>query len=99
MTLQRLADSHEAVPLRGPLPSLSVLMVTWNESEMVKRSLPPLLAQLREGDELIVADNDSTDDTVAVVQQIAPEAKVIRMSSNRGYMPACNAAAAEAGGD
>src|SRR5690242_16630956 len=99
MTLQRLADPYEAVPLRGPLPSLSVLIVTWNESAMVARSLPPLIAQLREGDELIMADNDSSDDTVEVVQRMAPDAKVVRMPSNRGYMRACNAAAAEATGD
>ena len=69
MGLRNLAEAHEAVPaLRGPLPSLSILMVTWNESAMVERSLPPLLAQLRDGDELIVADNDSTDDTAALVR-------------------------------
>src|SRR4051794_14435456 len=99
MSVQKLADPHDAVPIRGPLPSLSVLMVTWNESGLVERSLPPLLAQLRDGDELIVADNDSSDDTVAVVQRIAPLAKVVRMPSNRGYMRACNAAAEQATGD
>lgn len=100
MGLRKLADADTEVPaLRGPLPSLSVLMVTWNESAMVAASLPPLLAQLRDGDELIVADNDSTDDTVDVVRRIAPEATIVRMPSNRGYMLACNAAAERATGD
>jgi GT2 family glycosyltransferase len=80
-------------------PTLSVLVVTFNERELVERCLPPLVAQLREGDELIVADNASTDGTVAAVQDAAPAATVIRMPANEGYMPACNAAAARASGD
>jgi glycosyltransferase involved in cell wall biosynthesis len=43
-------------------PSLSVLIVAWNSSSELRRTLPPLLAELRDGDELIVVDNDSPDD-------------------------------------
>jgi GT2 family glycosyltransferase len=85
--------------VNGAAPTLSVLIVTWNERELVERSLPPLLAQLRPGDELIVADNRSSDGTVAAVERLAPEATIVRMPSNDGYMPACNAAAARARGD
>jgi GT2 family glycosyltransferase len=80
-------------------PRLSVLVVTWNERELVERSLPPLLEQLRDGDELIVADNDSSDGTPEAVQRLAPAATLVRMPSNDGYMPACNAAAERATGD
>jgi len=80
-------------------PSLSVLIVTWNERELVERSLPRLVEQLRPGDEVIVADNDSSDGTIEAVNRIAPAAKVIRMASNDGYMPACNAAADLSTGD
>jgi GT2 family glycosyltransferase len=83
----------------APAPSLSVLIVTWNERELVERSLPPLLEQLREGDELIVADNASGDGTADAVRRLAPGAKLVEMASNRGYMPACNAAAERATGD
>ena len=48
-------------------PSVSVLIVAWNSSAELRRTLPPLLAELREGDELIVVDNDSPDDSAAVV--------------------------------
>ena len=82
-----------------PSPTLSVLIVTWNERELVERSLPPLLEQLREGDELIVADNRSSDGTVEAVRRLAPGAQIVEMPSNDGYMPACNAAAARSTGD
>ena len=80
-------------------PALSVLIVTHNERRVIERCLPPLLEQLRDGDELIVADNRSSDGTAEAVERIAPRATLIRMPDNHGYMPACNAAAARAGGD
>ena len=83
----------------APSPKLSVLVVTYNERALVERCLPPLVEQLREDDELIVADNASSDGTVEAVEATAPGATVIRMPSNEGYMPACNAAAARARGD
>ena len=78
---------------------MSVILVTWNEVEMVRRCLPSLLPHLRPGDELIVADNASTDGTPEAVAEIAPQARLIRMPENRGYMIACNEAGRLATGD
>jgi GT2 family glycosyltransferase len=83
----------------NPGPRLSVIIVTWNERELVERCLPPLVEQLRPGDELIVADNASEDGTLDAVRRLAPDARTIAMSRNAGYMPACNRAAGEASGD
>jgi GT2 family glycosyltransferase len=80
-------------------PTVSILIVTWNERTHLAQCLPPLLEQLRDGDELIVADNASTDGTADEAERLAPGATVIRMASNEGYMPACNAAAERARGD
>jgi GT2 family glycosyltransferase len=87
------------VPSAPSEPTLSVLVVTFNERELIERCLPALVDQLGENDELIVADNRSDDGTVEAVERLAPAATVIRMPSNDGYMPACNAAAARARGD
>jgi GT2 family glycosyltransferase len=78
---------------------LSVIVVTFNERAVIERCLPPLMEQLTTEDELIVADNCSEDGTVEAVERLAPGAAIIRMESNDGYMPACNAAAERAGGD
>jgi GT2 family glycosyltransferase len=80
-------------------PSLSVLIVAWNSREELGRTLPALTPELREGDELIVVDNDSTDDTAAVVAALAPAARLVRMGRNVGFAAGCNAGAEEAGGD
>src|SRR3954454_16171069 len=74
-------------------------MVTWNERDLVERCRPPLVAQMRPGDELIVADNGSSDGTPEAVARLAPSAQLVRLASNVGRMAACNAAAERASGD
>ena len=73
--------------------------MTYNEREHVERCLPPLVEQLGEGDELIVADNRSSDGSPHVARALAPAATVIEMPSNGGIMSAFNAAAERARGD
>lgn len=80
-------------------PSVSVLIVAWNSSAELRRTLPPLLAELRDGDELIVVDNDSPDDSAAVVAELAPRAKLVTMGRNRGFAGGANVGAGAATGD
>jgi len=80
-------------------PSLSLLIVAWNSREELARTLPALLPELGEGDELIVVDNDSADGTAAAVLELEPEARVVRTGRNLGFAAGCNAGAAAAGGD
>src|SRR2546423_14101221 len=80
-------------------PTLSVIVVTHNERDLVERCLPALVEQLAAGAELIVADTRSTDGSADAVRRVAPDATVVEMPSNDGIMAACNAAAAHATGD
>jgi N-acetylglucosaminyl-diphospho-decaprenol L-rhamnosyltransferase len=80
-------------------PSVSVLIVAWNSSAELRRTLPPLLEELREGDELIVVDNDSPDDSAAVARELAPAVKIVTMGRNRGFAGGANVGAASATGD
>ena len=80
-------------------PTLSVLIVAWNSREELGRTLPALLPELGEGDELIVVDNDSTDGTPEAVAQLAPAARVIRAGGNVGFAAGCNRGAERAAGD
>jgi N-acetylglucosaminyl-diphospho-decaprenol L-rhamnosyltransferase len=80
-------------------PSVSVLIVAWRSSEELRRTLPPLLAELREGDELIVVDNASPDDSAAVVAELAPAARVVTMGRNVGFAGGVDVGASAASGD
>jgi GT2 family glycosyltransferase len=80
-------------------PTLSVLIVAWNSREELVRTLPALLPELGEGDELIVLDNASGDGTAEAVSELAPAALVVRSARNLGFAAGCNVGAAQARGD
>ncbi|HET6571061.1 MAG TPA: glycosyltransferase family 2 protein [Solirubrobacterales bacterium] len=80
-------------------PTLSVLIVAWNSREELARSLPALLPELGEADELIVVDNDSADGTSEAVAELAPAARVVRSGANLGFAAACNLGAEHAFGE
>ena len=81
------------------MTSLSVVVVTFNCREAVARTLPPLVEQLTDGDELIVVDNASSDGTAAAVGELAPGAVLVEPGRNLGFAAGCNAGAARASGD
>jgi GT2 family glycosyltransferase len=80
-------------------PTLSVLVVAYDSRDDLTKTLPALLAELGDGDELIVVDNKPDDGSVEVVRELAPAARIVRPGSNMGFAGGCNAGAAEAGGD
>jgi len=80
-------------------PTISVVVVTYRQGEGVRPALEALSAQLRRGDELIVIDNASGDDTPRVVEEAAPAARLVPSASNDGFPAACNRGAARAFGD
>ncbi|WP_330300152.1 glycosyltransferase family 2 protein [Streptomyces sp. NBC_00503] len=80
----------------GPV---AVLVVTWNSA----RVIPEFLASLPEGMagtdwHLVVADNDSADDTVDLIRSLAPDATVVQTGRNAGYAAGVNTALAAAAG-
>jgi GT2 family glycosyltransferase len=80
-------------------PTLSVLIVAYDSRDDLTRTLPALLPELGEGDELIVVDNKPGDGSVEVVRELAPAARIVRMGRNAGFAGGCNAGAEVASGD
>jgi GT2 family glycosyltransferase len=78
---------------------LSVVIVTHDSAEELGRTLPALLPELREGDELIVADNGSRDASREVVRSLAPGAILLELGANAGFAAACDAAGEQASRD
>jgi GT2 family glycosyltransferase len=79
--------------------SLSVVIVTYNEREAIARTVPALIEQLAPGDELVISDNASTDGTVELVRELAPDAKIVQNGGNLGFAAACNSGAEAAACD
>jgi GT2 family glycosyltransferase len=82
-----------------PPVNLSAVVVTHQSCEEIARSLPALLAELGEGDELVVVDNASTDGTRDAVAKLAPNARLICNRENAGFAAAANSGAAVAAGE
>lgn len=75
----------------GPTaPSVSVIVVNWNRASLLKSCLESLTAQRDVRSEIILVDNGSTDDSVAVAEAIVPQLTVIRNENNRGFCAANN---------
>jgi GT2 family glycosyltransferase len=81
------------------LSRLSLVIVTHDHRDAVRQALPAVSGQLREGDELIVVDNGSSDGTPGAVHELAPQARLIDAGTNLGFGAACNRGAAAASGD
>jgi len=80
-------------------PTLSVIIVAWNCREYLRRcleALEPALAGLSA--EIIVADNDSSDGTPALLRQDFSHVTLIEMGRNAGFAAAANRAAAQGRG-
>jgi GT2 family glycosyltransferase len=82
-----------------PGARLSVVIVTHDSRGAIERTLPALARELREGDELIVVDNASTDGTPQAVEELAPGARLVETGANLGFAAACDAGAGAATGD
>lgn len=80
-------------------PTLSVLIVAYENRDDLTRTLPALLPELGDGDELIVVENKPGDGSAEVVAELAPAAQVVRPGRNTGFTGGCNAGAEAASGE
>ncbi|GAA1984897.1 glycosyltransferase [Microbacterium pumilum] len=84
----------------SPPTRVSVCMATYNGAVYVEHQLRSILSELVEDDEIIVVDDASTDDTVAVIASIGdPRIRVTPQSVNRGYVRTFETALLAATGD
>ena len=72
----------------------AVVILNWNTEDFLRKFLPGLLlsCQKVEGAEVIVADNDSTDDSMMVMKEVFPEVRTIEFEKNLGFTGGYNKA-------
>jgi GT2 family glycosyltransferase len=79
-------------------PTLSILIVAYENRGDLSKTLPSLLPELGEGDELIVVENKPGDGCAELVRELAPEARIVPMGGNAGFAAGIDAAAEVASG-
>lgn len=69
----------------------AVIILNWNGSKMLRRFLPSVIAGTADA-EIIVADNGSTDDSLAMMAAEYPQVRIIRLDRNYGFAEGYNRA-------
>ena len=96
------AESTEAnFVQRSPMP-LSVILPNFNHGAVIARALEALLSQTPSAKEIIVVDDGSTDDSVAIVEDFQRRHKTVRLirnETNRGIIASVKSALEAASGE
>ena len=72
-------------------PLVSVIIPNWNGAHHLPTCLESLRRQTYPHVEVIVADNGSTDGSLALLARDYPEVRVLELGENRGFAGGCNA--------
>lgn len=74
-----------------PGPRVAVIIPNWNGAHLLRPCLASLLAQTYDGFEVIVVDNASHDESLALIEREFPTVRTLALSTNGGYSGGCNA--------
>lgn len=73
-------------------PKVAIVILNWNGRNFLQQFLPSLLKTEWPGFELVIADNGSTDDSVAFVRVNYPQVRLIEFDQNFGFAKGYNEA-------
>ena len=98
-----MADPQTPKDAEGVAVRIAVL--TFRRPDDIAAALPRLVEQARAVTDdrttadIVVVDNASSDDSVAMVRRQYPDVGIIALPTNQGFSAAINAGAARASGD
>ncbi len=68
----------------------AVVILNWNGKKFLEKFLPFVIEYSRGDAEIIIADNDSSDDSLAFMQANYPEIRIIKNTENGGFSKGYN---------
>ena len=72
---------------------MAVIVVAYRSAEHLRPLHTALAPQLREGDELVIVDNASGDDTADVARSLGERVRLVQTGRNLGFAGGCHAGA------
>lgn len=73
-------------------PSVAIVILNWNGKKFLEIFLPDLLQTVYDNYRIVVADNGSTDTSVAFLRTHYPEIEIIQFTENYGFAKGYNEA-------
>ncbi|ASD68102.1 glycosyltransferase [Pseudoalteromonas piscicida] len=78
----------------------SICIATYNGSRFIHEQLTSILGQLDSQDEVIICDDGSTDNTIAIIEELQdPRVKIFKNPKNLGYVLNFKKSVSHASGD
>jgi GT2 family glycosyltransferase len=79
---------------------ISIIIVTWNSQEFIRNCLDSIfLSQVNFASEVVVVDNNSSDETAKIVEQLYPQVNLTQNKENLGYAKGNNQGIEESRGE
>ena len=76
---------------------IAVIILNWNGRKMLEKYLPSVVQHT--AGEVIIADNGSTDDSIAFLKEHYPSLRIIALDKNYGFAEGYNKAIAQVEAD
>lgn len=92
MNEMRRHDDATSTKAGTQMPSVSVVILTWNGRKFLEQFLPSVLASSYSNKRIIVADNASIDGSVEFLIEKFPGVEILVNSSNEGFAKGYNTA-------
>lgn len=73
-------------------PSVAVVILNWNGRHYLEKYLPSVLASGYSNLKIVVADNNSSDDSVIFLEANYPDVHIVKLSENYGFSKGYNLA-------
>lgn len=77
----------------------SIIILSYNTEELLKRCLRSIFRHIKEGVEVIIVDNASSDGSIDMVKTDFPQVRLIENKKNAGFAAGCNIGAKQAKGE
>lgn len=81
------------------MKKVAIVILNWNGASMMRRFLPSVIEHSADVADIVVADNASTDDSLALLRDEFPSVRTIVLDKNYGFAGGYNRALEQVGND